>query len=264
MYSLPSYTIDQVGEICALPHTSDSAILIDFQEWNTPQAALQALVEALPDDYTLHIVGTEGGKRLVHYGEHRDRILSDLRRHVGSLPVLQQLSAEIDKSLELFHAVTDDAYPMISLRIITQGYLERESPSVSEKYHRDSTSLTLTKCFFGSGAVYTDDANVRRDFFLRHSIAVRDEDAVLDTTREYTVPDERWVLLKGEIWQGIDARSQSLIDYILGPRSSPLDAFKGRGFIHKGGCLRYSSRRLVFNLNSWKTDFRRRAASGST
>lgn len=239
----------------------DSAILVDFQKWNTPQASLKELVDALPDDYTLHIVGTEGGKPRIHYGEHRDIILSNLRRHVGPMPVLQKLSAEIGKSLELFYSVTEDTYPMVSLRIITREYLERESPSVSEKYHRDSTALTLTKCFFGGGAIYTDDANVRRDFFLRHSIAIRDEDAVLDVGREYEVPDERWVLLKGEIWKGIDTRSQSLIDYILGPQPCLLDSFKGRGFIHKGGSFRYSSRRLVFNINSWRTDFRRHTAS---
>ena len=254
MNQLCSYTLDQLDDIRAFPHSSAPAILIDFEELNTTQESLSSLVRALPSDYTLHVVGTRAGEPLIHYQRQCDIVLSDLQRHVGDMDVLRNLDAEIRRSLELFHGVTKDSYPMISLRVVTDVYVKRESPSVSDKYHRDSTSLTLTKCFFGSGVIYTDEANVRRDFFRCHSIASSDEDAVLDTMIEYEVPDEMWVLLKGEIWCGIDSRSQALIDYILGPLARR-DVFRGQAFIHKGGYLRKSPRRLVFNINSWKTDF---------
>ncbi|WP_428510407.1 hypothetical protein [Roseateles sp.] len=242
-----------LSEIARFPGALDPAVFIRDFASSCSQDQAAALVSRLPANYQLYLPQKYQREQGAFHGDYAPVVASHLRDHGGDDEACDLIAREIGEALSLFAELSGETAPLASLRVVTEDYLRREFPSVSEKYHRDSTALTITKCFFGDSIVYTDEANIRRDFFAGASIAPDDALAVFDTGIEHEVPDDTWVLLKGEMWQGIDSRSQELFDYVLGKGASFKDVFKGAGFIHKGGYFRRAPRRLVFTASSWNT-----------
>ncbi|MCK6600138.1 MAG: hypothetical protein L6Q37_17370 [Bdellovibrionaceae bacterium] len=245
---------DDLDKLKKFPKTNTQVLFIDPGSKACSQEELKPLIEALPDDYKIHIP-EEYKKDGSNYSDISQKIEKDLLIHSQNPELSKKLALEVAEAVNAFYSITQDLHPLASLRIVTEEYVKKEYPSVSQLYHRDSTSLTLTKCFYGNGAVYTTEDNINRNFFTTNSIATEDRFAVFDPSIEIEVKEKIWVLLKGEMWKGIDIRSQSLFDYVLGENARIKDYSKGIGFIHKGGYFNKSKKRLVFTISTWKTDF---------
>lgn len=245
---------EDLDKLIKFPLEQDQALFIDPGSSSCEQDELKPLVDALSDEYKIHIP-KDYKKNSTQYHEIAKIIENDLIDKTNLTDLSRKLCTEIDHAVKTFYKITNDISPLASFRIVTEEYVKKEYPSVSELYHRDSTSLTLTKCFYGSGAIYTTEENLKREFFISNSIATDDKLAVHDPSIEIEVEEKIWVLLKGEMWKGIDKRSQSLFDYVLGETADIKDFAKGSGFIHKGGKFKKSKKRFVFTISTWKTEF---------
>jgi hypothetical protein len=205
----------------------------------------------LPRDFVFHHVRE-------HWRAARPRLealfATCLRRPSDATPMLDEMDALADA----FCGVTGNTMPHYSLRVVTPEYLVRENPSVSGKWHRDSLAVTLTKSYAGDGAMLAPNENVRREYFVKDSIQrphVSDADVLVDPTRVVTVPDGDVLLLKGEVYPEIDARSRELLDLFIDTgRVTPFN--RGNGLIHKGGGFGAGDRRLVFTVSVYHPDKR--------
>jgi hypothetical protein len=233
--------------LTGFPADDSSGVLIDFGENTSNMAGVTRLVWALPDDYKLHIVSAP-----------IEEVLPSISESLSGYTNGHEANAflnELDVAIQLFEKITSERNPFVSLRIVTEEYLQQEHPSVSRHYHRDAATLTLTKCFSGEGAIYLDNDNVKRSYFDIESIASHDEYAAHDPEKFNVVPPGHWLLLKGEIYPGIDERNGSLFRFMLGEEVVFGNYNRGNGLIHKGGRLAPGDRRLVFNINTYRWQF---------
>ncbi|MBI0421299.1 DUF1826 domain-containing protein [Acinetobacter sp. ACIN00229] len=207
------------------------------------------LTYALPHDFVFHFLHrdfTEFEKLL------SDKLISSLSKEICEGAIIRIVD-ELKYILSNFVLLTGNKRPIASLRVVTPEYLEKEKPSVSQYYHRDSTALTITKVYFGEGAIYVDNNNVRREYFSKNSIQkpnIKDIEILYDPLKIHTVPDGGVLLLKGEVYEDIDSRSRQLIDMFVSVDEIP-DFNRNNGLIHKGGGFVMGSRRLVFTSSTY-------------
>ncbi|MDQ3287635.1 MAG: DUF1826 domain-containing protein [Pseudomonadota bacterium] len=199
---------------------------------------------ALPSTFVFHFLRKD-------WSGFESSLTRKLRKALDTDVDTDGLVAETSMWVRAIAECTGADQPLASLRIVTPEYLERESPSVSRYFHRDSTAVTVTKVYFGEGAVYAENENVRREYFSTRSIQspdVPDEEILFDPHDTHVVEDGAAVLLKGEVYPDIDARSREVIDMFVPPDRIP-DFNRGNGFIHKGGGFGMGDRRLVFTAS---------------
>jgi hypothetical protein len=236
-----------IADLDSFSRAEDSAVLIDLFHETVGEAQAHDIAMSLPDCY-----------RAIYLRKDIAFVKADLQEslqlHLGP-ELLHSLLSELYCAMNLFYLLTQDEKPLVSLRVVTEEYVAKEYPSVSQYYHRDAAAMTLTKCFYGEGAIYIREKNTKRDYFKVNSIALHDVDAAYDDTDFNVVPPSKWLLLKGEMYKGIDSRNQTVIDIVLGKKSHFTDFAKGKGLIHKGGRFINTDRRLVFTLSTYKTDF---------
>ncbi len=207
-------------------------------------ADCRELTYALPEDFVFHFLRRD-------YHQYESRLKKKFLKHLPDSVDTSRIISETARIVRDFARCTKVNQLLVSLRVVTPQYLARESPSVSQYYHRDSTAVTITKVYFGEGAVYVDDDNVRRAYFAAHSIQapdVSDAEILYDPSKTHMVEDGAVLLLKGEVYPDIDARSREVIDLFLSPDKIP-DFNRGNGFIHKGGGFGMGDRRLVFTAS---------------
>ena len=244
MFKLASINNDILSSFVSGP---ESGLLIDFDASAVDNEILQNMDRVLPNDFLLQYLNLRIDESFSH-------LEKDLEQYMGQL-TLRSVLAEVMLALALFYRVSLDESPFISLRVVTDQYLKNEHPSVSQYYHRDSAALTLTKTFVGKGACFIESDNVNRSFFEENSLAIDDHVAAYHPEQCRSVPDQKWLLLKGEIYQGMDERNMSFIKEVLGQGEEIKDCFKGQGLIHKGGDISKLERRLVFTVSSYHTKF---------
>lgn len=206
-------------------------------------ADCRRLTYDLPADFVFHHVRKP-------IGELRARMAEKILKRLPGRSDVQSIVEEVVWLCEQFSYLTNVDQPIVSLRVVTPDYLARESPSVSQYFHRDSTALTITKVFYGDGAMYVENEDVNRSFFDEQSIQqpeTADEEVVAPAGIK-TVPQGAVLLLKGEVYPEIDKRSRAVIDLFVPP--GEIKSFnKGNGFIHKGGGFSQGDRRLVFTCS---------------
>lgn len=225
----------------------EPALFIDVGPKAISENLARTLTYCLPTTYKIHFKGR-------HISVVVEELAASLSEHVPQA-VLDPFMEEVTFCLHLFRELTNDETPLVSLRVVDEEYVKKEHPSVSNLYHRDASAITLTKCFFGEGVIYLDNDNVRREFFETESIALSDDLAAINPDDYHITPDGSWVLLKGEMYNGMDARNMSVVNFVLGKDAQFSDYGKGRGLIHKGGRFTKSDRRLVFTVSTYKTEF---------
>ncbi|MGS0740373.1 DUF1826 domain-containing protein [Glaciimonas sp. GG7] len=206
--------------------------------------ACRDLTYALPRDFSFHFLRRD-------YREFEAHLTQKLTQSLPAEVKATALINEVTSALSDFAQRTAVDHPLASLRVVTPEYLACESPSVSQYFHRDSTAVTITKVYFGEGAIYADNENVRREYFAKHSIQapdVPDEVVLYNPSKTHVVPDGSMLLLKGEVYEDIDARSRELIDMFV-PPDRILTFNRNNGFIHKGGGFSMGERRLVFTAS---------------
>ncbi|WP_350307477.1 hypothetical protein [Photorhabdus viridis] len=236
-----------VKDLKNFPINNDSAILIDPGDKKVNKITTSKLANNLPSDYKIHFIK-----------KNKNEILNGIDKSISSYldsDSVGDFLFELKAAFFLFESITGDYNPLVSLRVVTQHYIKEEYPSVSELYHRDAAALTLTKCFYGEGAIYIKNDNVKRDFFSENSIAFKDSDATYNPDDYHIVPDNFWLFLKGEMYKGIDKRNQAVFDFILGENAEFKEYFKGKGLIHKGGRFHKTSKRIVFTISTYKTEY---------
>lgn len=246
-FSATDLDMSPITDLASFSRVDDSAVLIDLLQETVGEAQAHDIAMLLPDHYKAIYLRKD-------ISFIKANLQESLRPHLAP-DLLHSLMNELCSAMDLFSLLTRDEKPLVSFRVVTEEYVAKEYPSVSQYYHRDAAAMTLTKCFFGEGAIYIREKNTKRDYFLANSIALNDADAAYDDADFHVVPPSKWVLLKGEMYQGIDSRNQSVIDIILGEKSKFRDFAKGKGLIHKGGRFIDTDRRLVFTVSTYKTEF---------
>lgn len=201
---------------------------------------------SLPQDYCIHVIN-EGGFSIVN------KIYSSLVKYINDETILCNFIYELTLAVNSLASAISIDFNLASLRVVDEKYIEKERPSVSNFYHRDSSSLTLTKTFYGEGALYLDKSNVNREFFVGNSIATHDSLAMIDPKKFEVLNDGMWLLLKGEIGKSIDPRNKEFVDFIRGGDTDYQDMFLGKGLIHRGGRFVDTPIRLVFTFSSYTT-----------
>jgi len=243
VYDLDSSPVHDFHKFTSSDH---AGLLIDFKENSLNDAQVKVLGLTLPGDY-----------KEIYLGQHKLHVIPKLRSSLSlylAQELLIEVMNEIEMALAFFGMVTSDKTPLISMRMVTPQYVESEFPSVSQYYHRDASALTLTKCFYGEGAHYLREDNTRREFFSKNSIALDDSLAMVNQDDFCEVPQGNWILLKGEMYAGIDSRNQNVVDAVLGKNAIFNNFAKGRGLIHKGGGFSKTDRRLVFTISTYRTE----------
>jgi len=236
-----------VPDLSGFSKSTDPAVLIDLIQEKVTDCQARDVALSLPDNY-----------KAIFLRKDTSFIKEGLKRSLSEHlqpELLGALLNELYLAINLFGSITLDEKPLVSLRVVTAEYVEKEHPSVSKYYHRDAAALTLTKCFYGEGAIYLREQNTNRTYFNVNSIALNDRDAAYDDADCQVVPQSKWILLKGEMYKGIDARNQAVVDIVLGEGAQFKDFAKGNGLIHKGGRFIDTDRRLVFTISSYKTEF---------
>ncbi|QPE19168.1 hypothetical protein IMQ36_08810 [Providencia rettgeri] len=201
---------------------------------------------SLPQDYCIQIIN-EGGFSIIN------KIHGSLAQYINDKYILGNFIHELTLAIKSLASVISIDFNLASLRIVDEKYIEKEHPSVSNLYHRDSSSLTLTKTFYGEGALYLDESNVNREFFVDNSIATHDSLAMIDPKKFEVVGDGMWLLLKGEMGESIDPRNKEFVAHIRGGHTDYQDMFLGQGLIHRGGRFVDTPIRLVFTFSSYTT-----------
>ncbi|OYQ77502.1 hypothetical protein B9T11_10105 [Wohlfahrtiimonas chitiniclastica] len=204
------------------------------------------LAMSLPNNYCIQIIN-EGGFSIIN------KIYLSLREHVQNESVLNKFIYELTLAINCLAKIISVDFNLASLRIVNKEYVEKEYPSVSNMYHRDSSSLTLTKTFYGEGALYIENSNVNRDFFIHNSIAPHESLAMIESGKFKILDDGMWLLLKGEMSKSIDSRNKEFVQQIRGVDTNFDDMFLGTGLIHRGGRFINTSTRLVFTFSSYTT-----------
>ncbi|WP_040067561.1 DUF1826 domain-containing protein [Pseudomonas batumici] len=236
-----------IADLSSFSRTDEPAVFIDLLQDTVSETQARDIALSLPDHYKAIYLNKE--IPLI-----KTRLQETLQLHLAA-ELLNPLMNELCSAMDLFFRLTLDEKPLVSLRVVTAEYVAKEYPSVSQYYHRDAAAMTLTKCFYGEGAIYLREKNTRRDYFQENSIALNDADAAYDDADCQVVPPMKWVLLKGEMYEGIDSRNQAVINIVLGEKSHFRDFAKGKGLIHKGGRFIDTDRRLVFTISTYKTEF---------
>ncbi|MCP1446317.1 hypothetical protein J3D54_005449 [Pseudomonas sp. GGS8] len=236
-----------VSDLSGFSQNNDPAVLIDLVAEKISNDRARDIALSLPDSYKAIFLRKD-------VAFIKDGLKRSLSEHLNPA-LLDPLLNELYLAIDLFGAITYDEKPLVSLRVVTSEYVEKEHPSVSKFYHRDAAALTLTKCFYGEGAIYLREQNTNRTYFDENSIALNDADAAIDDADCQVVPQSNWILLKGEMYKGIDARNQAVVDIVLGEGAKFKDFAKGIGLIHKGGRFIDTERRLVFTISTYKTEF---------
>lgn len=232
-FSVLDLEMSPIKDLSSFNRNTESAVFIDFMRETISEADAREICTSLPDNYKAIFLRKNIGAIETGLQESLNQYLSRQRSTA--------LLTELYSAINLFSDITGDAQPLVSLRVVTAEYVEKEYPSVSKYYHRDAAALTLTKCFYGEGAIYLREDNIRRDYFRLNSIALSDSDAAYDYEDFRVVPPTKWILLKGEMYQGIDSRNQAVVDIVLGQGAVFKDYAKGMGLVHKGGCVFRSS-----------------------
>jgi hypothetical protein len=246
-FSATDLDMSPITDLANFSRVDDSAVLIDLLQRTVGEAQAHDIAMLLPDHYKAIYLRKD-------IAFIKANLQESLRAHLAP-ELLFSLMNELCSAMDLFSLLTRDEKPLVSFRVVTEEYVAKEYPSVSQYYHRDAAAMTLTKCFYGEGAIYIREKNTKRDYFEANSIALNDADAAYDDADFQVVPPSKWVLLKGEMYEGIDLRNQSVIDIVLGEKSQFRDFAKGKGLIHKGGRFIDTDRRLVFTLSTYKTEF---------
>lgn len=246
-FSVTDMDMSPITDLSSFSCAEDSAILIDLVQDTVSKAQANDIAMSLPDDYKAIYLRKD-------ITSIKNALQESLRPYLAP-ELLRSLMNELCCAMNLFYQITRDENPLASMRVVTQEYIAKEYPSVSQYYHRDAAAMTLTKCFYGEGAIYIREENTQRGYFQTNSIALNDTDAAYDKTDFHVVPPTKWILLKGEMYEGIDSRNQSVIDIVLGENSKFTEFSKGKGLIHKGGRFIDADRRLVFTLSTYKTEF---------
>jgi hypothetical protein len=246
-FSATDLDMSPITDLANFSRVDDSAVLIDLLQRTVGEAQAHDIAMLLPDHYKAIYLRKD-------IAFIKANLQESLRPHLAP-ELLLSLMNELCSAMDLFSLLTRDEKPLVSLRVVTEKYVAKEYPSVSQYYHRDAAAMTLTKCFYGEGAIYIREKNTKRDYFEANSIALNDADAAYDDADFQVVPPSKWVLLKGEMYEGIDSRNKSVIDIVLGEKSQFRDFAKGKGLIHKGGRFIDTDRRLVFTLSTYKTEF---------
>lgn len=236
-----------VSDLSGFSQNNDPAVLIDLEPGKISNDQARDIALSLPDNYKAIFLRKD-------VAVIKDGLKCSLSEHLNP-ELLGALLDELYLAIDLFGTITYDEKPLVSLRVVTSEYVEKEHPSVSKFYHRDAAALTLTKCFYGEGAIYLREQNTNRTYFDENSIALNDADAAFDEADCRVVPQSSWILLKGEMYKGIDARNQAVVDIVLGEGARFKDFAKGIGLIHKGGRFIDTDRRLVFTISTYKTEF---------
>lgn len=246
-FSATDLDMSPLADLSSFIRADDSAVLIDLLQGTVSEAQAADIAMLLPDYYKAIYLRKD-------IAFTKAALQESLQPYLAPV-LLHSLMKELCVAMDIFFQLTRDERPLVSLRVVTEEYVTKEYPSVSQYYHRDAAAMTLTKCFYGEGAIYIREKNTKRDYFQANSIALSDADAAYDDTDYHVVPPLKWVLLKGEMYEGIDARNSSVIDIVLGKNSHYTDFSKGKGLIHKGGRFLNTDRRLVFTLSTYKTEF---------
>jgi hypothetical protein len=175
---------------------------------------------------------------------------------IGSLPPTTQ-SAILDDTIHLinmFIDVTGEQQPFVSLRSITEKYFSNNETSVSNRWHRDSTVISLFKTFVGAGTEWTPNDNVVRSAWAGVSIQqIHEPEAkyVNDPSLYYSSSCNTIGFLKGEISpQNIDARSLEFIENFIS-KDEIIEFNTGNSLIHRGPGAQSTEKRLVLTLSSF-------------
>ncbi len=173
-------------------------------------------------------------------------------------PLDEELRADLFRDLNCllasFTIYANCLRPFVSLRCVDADYLRANKDSVSACFHRDSTVLTLTKTYLGTGSQWVENHNVKREYFASHwkaPLAVPLSTFLYKPEQIHTLATGAVALLKGEFncLTADDETKEFLTNFL--PPAAKLVVNQGAGLIHRGPPLGLSERRLVLNISSF-------------
>ncbi len=147
------------------------------------------------------------------------------------------ITSRCRKLLEIFTDLTEDDSPFVSLRAITPDYFKDSKASVSAGWHRDASVFTLQDTIMGEPLEFTDDENVRREYFDMNQIqpfSSADSAILKSENGVRLVPRECVAILKGELRS--DESDEGTLDFLGNfiDTKNIEDFNHGRGLIHRG------------------------------
>ena len=147
------------------------------------------------------------------------------------------ISLRTRRLLEIFSEMTGDDKPFVSLRAITPEYFSGSTASVSAGWHRDASVFTLQDTMMGEPLEYTNDENVRRQYFDQKQIqpfATPDQDVLKEESAVLVVPKNNIAILKGELRADeADKDTLEFLDHFI-DTTKMKDFNRGRSLIHRG------------------------------
>ncbi len=176
---------------------------------------------------------------------------------IGNLPVdiLEQFHDDVLKLAQLFVEVTGENMPFVSLRTVTQDYFSLNQTSVSNRYHRDSSVISLFKTFLGSGTQWTTNENVIRAPWMKVSIQdifEPDEKYLVDPSLFFETTCKTIGFLKGETCpKNIDIRSLEFIENFIS-RDEIVEFNVGNSLIHRGPGINGNEKRVLLTVSSFR------------
>lgn len=184
--------------------------------------------------------------------ENQEALDASLVESFGA-SVSSDLYAQLSEMMFFFISVTGDAAPFFSLRIVDDEYIKSNGNSVSSQFHRDGSVLTLQYTIAGDTLEWTDNDNVRREFFGSTQIQpcdVDDKKILRDRNRVQKVPSGVIAILKGEMRK--EEKDKNLLDFLDEVGVKSWDDFNvGKGLIHRGP-KEARGKRLVLTVSTHK------------
>lgn len=186
-----------------------------------------------------------------------ENALAETIGNIGPLPVdvIELLHHDVRDLIRLFVDVTGETQPFVSLRTVARNYFVENPTSVSNRYHRDSSVITLFKTFMGNGTEWTPDENVIREPWKSVSIQGEnepDEKYVIDPRLVYPTTCKTIGFLKGETCPStIDSRSLEFIKNFIS-MDEIVEFNVGGSLIHRGPGVKGDEKRVILTLSSFR------------
>jgi hypothetical protein len=163
------------------------------------------------------------------------------------------LYSDIKMLIKYFIGLTKDNNPFISIRTIDENYFKSDGGiNVSRDWHIDNTAFTLACNYSGKGMEWMNNSDVNRDLFVESKSYIHGNPSVSKKLEIMKVNALDVVLLKGELREIEDLRSQEFLRDVLRYKDGTYYN-TGNGLVHRGpGFDKGDTPRLLITISSFK------------